>query len=100
MIIITGSILTRPETHDEIVALGIEHSARSRAEPGCIGHNIHVDCENRSRLVFVEYWADAQAVRDHFKVPESGAFVRQATKLAAAPPEMNIYSAEEANLAG
>ncbi len=94
MIIITGSVLTKPETHSELVALCIQHSARSRAEPGCIAHNVHVDCENPARLVFLEQWADAAAVREHFAVPESGGFVKKIASLAAASPEMALFSAD------
>lgn len=62
MIIITGSAIIRPEHVAEALALGIEHSARSRAEPGCIAHNCHIDAEDPARIVFVEEWADMAAV--------------------------------------
>lgn len=95
MIIITGSVTTRPETHAEMVKISAEHSARSRAEPGCIAHNVHVDCEDGARLVYLELWADAAAVKVHFAVPESGAFVKALTVLAAAPPSISLYTANE-----
>ena len=41
MIIVTGSVRARPDTEAELVALCREHSARSRAEEGCIAHNVH-----------------------------------------------------------
>ena len=94
MIIITGSVQSKPDTHQELVAICIEHSARSRAEQGCIAHNVHVDCENPERLVFLERWADAAAVKAHFAVPASGDFVKNLARLAATPPEMTIFSAE------
>jgi quinol monooxygenase YgiN len=90
MILITGSILARPDTFDAIREAGIEHSRRSRAEPGCVSHNIHVDCENPLRLVFVERWKDRAAVAAHFKVKASIDFVMSARKLAATPPEIEI----------
>ena len=77
MIIITGSALTKSETHGEMIVICTEHSARSRAESGCIAHNVHVDCENPARLVFVEQWADTAAVKAHFAVPASGQFVKR-----------------------
>lgn len=94
MIIITGSATIRPEHFDEALALGIEHSTRSRAEPGCLAHNCHVDAESQHRIVFVEEWADLDAVKTHFAVPESGAFVRRLTGWAATAPVMRIFSAE------
>ncbi len=95
MIIITGSVRTRPETRDELIGLCVEHSQRSRAEPGCIAHNVHTDCEDAARLVFLELWADAAAVKTHFAVPESGAFVRAIGGLAAEAPTIQIYTGNE-----
>jgi len=90
MILITGSILARPDTLDALREAGVEHSRRSRGEPGCISHNIHIDCENPLRLVFVERWKDRAAVATHFKVKASIEFVMSARKLGAAPPEIEI----------
>ena|SRR3990167_2914242 len=95
MILITGSVQLRPEHREAAFALGIEHSARSRAEPGCIAHNCLVDTENPNRMAFLEEWTDMAAVKAHFAVPESGAFVRELSTLAVGAPEMRIYSAEQ-----
>lgn len=97
MIIVVGHVITRPETAARITELCIEHSQRSRAEPGCISHNVHVDCEDPSRLVFVEQWTDAEALKAHFAVPESIAFVREVRALAAARTEMKVFEAQEAS---
>ena len=95
MIVITGGIVMKPECRDAAIALGAEHSARSRAEPGCLAHNVHVDAENASRLVFFEQWADMAAVTAHFAVPESGAFVRDLAKLANGAPWMRVFEGSE-----
>ena len=100
MIIITGGIAMKPESREHAIALGAEHSARSRAEPGCIAHNCHVDVEDSNRLVFVELWDDMAAVRAHFAVPESGEFVRQLAALGDGAPEMRIFEASEARRGG
>ncbi|HVR91858.1 MAG TPA: putative quinol monooxygenase [Novosphingobium sp.] len=95
MIIITGGIAMKPESRDQAIALGCQHSARSRAEPGCIAHNCHVDCEDEARLVFVELWQDLDAVKLHFAVPESGQFVRELAVLADGMPEIRLFTADE-----
>lgn len=95
MIIVTGSIEAKPEHLDELLRLSLEHVARSRKEPGCLSHDVHIDAENSNRLVFFEQWADNDALQAHFVVPESGAFVQQAAQLAAGPSELNMYSAEK-----
>ena len=99
MIVITGSAVLKPETRDAAIALGVAHSARSRGEPGCIAHNVQVDAEDPRRLVFLELWSDAAAVRAHFAVPESGAFVRALSGMAQGAPEMRIYQAEDVTAA-
>ena len=72
MIIISASFTVPAARRDEIIALCAEHSARSRAEPGCVSHHIHADCEDPARLFFHEEWQDEAAVAAHFAVPESG----------------------------
>lgn len=95
MIIVTGKVLTNAENRAAIEAESVAHCRRSRAEPGCIAHNVHADCEEPDRLVFVEKWKDAAALRAHFAVPDSWAFVRTMSALATEPPSMEIYAAEE-----
>ena len=96
MIIITGSVLAKPETFDELRALCLEHTRRSRLEPGCLSHDVHVHAEDPLRLFFFETWADRAAVDAHFAVPESGAFVRAAVGLTAEAPSIAIYDAQRA----
>lgn len=95
MIIITGGIEMKPEHRAEALRLAIEHSQRSRTEPGCLAHNCHIDCEDANRLVFVEEWANIAAVRKHFAAPESGAFVRKLAALGDGAPWMRRYEASD-----
>ncbi len=100
MIIITATIPTTPENRDAVIALCIEHCARSRAERGCIRHHIHADCEDRMRLFFHEEWQDEAAVAAHFAVPESRDFVKRLVALVGDRPEIRIHRAEPVNMAG
>ena len=93
MIIVTGSIVARPDTIDQLIAVSLEHVHRSRAEAGCLAHGVHRDVENPLRLVFLEEWVDRDALMAHFRVPESVAFVRAAGKLAAEAPELRMFDA-------
>ncbi|MDO9370025.1 MAG: putative quinol monooxygenase [Sphingopyxis sp.] len=95
MILITGHIILTPEHRERMIALGAEHSARSRGEVGCLAHNCHIDVENPDRLTFVEEWADIAAVRTHFAVPASAAFVADMRALSPQPPVIRIYTAED-----
>ena len=95
MIIITGHVTLTPEHCERMIALGAEHSARSRSEAGCLAHHCHVDVEDALRLTFVEEWESIAAVRAHFAVPASGAFVAEMRRLSPEPPVIRIYAAED-----
>jgi len=96
MVIVLGSVVIREGSIEEAVQVSLEHVHRSRAEPGCHSHSVHRDCENPQRLIFVEEWADSASLQQHFRVPESGAFVQALTALAAEPPSMVIYEGDRA----
>ena len=93
MILVVGSVVAAPGRVAEVLALSRAHVLRSRAEPGCVAHAVHVDAENPDRLVFVEQWADADALRAHFALAESRAFAAALGTLAAGLPELAIYEA-------
>lgn len=95
MIVVTGSVTARPDSFDEVKRLSLEHVHRSRTEPGCISHAVHVDCENPLRLVFFEQWADRAALSAHFAVPASRDFVRSLQSLAAATTTIELYDAHK-----
>ena len=94
MIVVTGSVVVTPETFDEVRRLSLEHVARSRKEPGCISHAVHVDCENPLRLFFFEQWADETALRVHFGVPATRQFVKALMALSVQSSGTEIYRAD------
>ena len=93
MIVVTGSVTARADSFDEVRRLSLEHVHRSRLEPGCISHAVHIDCENPLRLVFIEQWTDRATLLAHFAVPASRQFVRALQSLAAAATTIEIYDA-------
>jgi quinol monooxygenase YgiN len=94
MIVVTGSVTARPETFEEVQKLGLEHVRRSRTEPGCLSHAVHIDCENPLRLVFIEQWADRAALATHFAVPASRDFVRALGPLSSGAADIQIYDSQ------
>jgi quinol monooxygenase YgiN len=58
MILVTGSIVAREEAFEEVLRACLAHVERSSNEPGCISHDVHIDCQNPMRLFFFEQWAD------------------------------------------
>ncbi|MCU1396903.1 MAG: antibiotic biosynthesis monooxygenase [Acidimicrobiales bacterium] len=94
MIVVTGSIVAKPEAVEEVLAMSLEHVHRSRLEPGCLLHSVHRDVEDTNRLMFLEHWADRDALLAHFAVPDSRAFGKAAEQLASERSTMTIYDAE------
>jgi quinol monooxygenase YgiN len=93
MIVVTGSVTARADSFAEVLELSLEHVQRSRTEPGCLSHAVHVDCENPMRLVFFEQWADRSALLAHFSVPASRDFVRSLQGLADRATTIELYDA-------
>jgi len=90
MLIVTGSVTARPETFEQLLEAALAHVRRSRAEPGCLSHSVHVDCENPMRLFFYEEWEDRAALDAHFAVPESLDYMKTARELAASGTKIKI----------
>ena len=100
MIIVLGSVVVRAGCLDEALALSREHVARSRAEPGCVAHDVHIDPDDPSRLVFVERWSSREALWVHFAVPASRAFGKALAGLASQPPAIEVFDATAVALPG
>ena len=95
MVIVLGSVEIDAGSMTQALELSQAHVERSRQEPGCLQHGVHIDGENENRLVFVERWQNMESLQQHFRVPESGEFVRDLGKLATSDPQMKIYNASE-----
>jgi quinol monooxygenase YgiN len=92
MLIVTGSVRARQHTIERAFELSLEYVHR------CLLHSVLRDAEDPLRLVFLEYWADTDALQAHFSVPASAAFVHEVAALADESPEMSIYDARPVNV--
>ena len=95
MLIVTGSVTARPDSFEALRREALDHVHRSRAEPGCLTHSVHVDCEEPLRLVFYEEWSDRAALNAHFSQPGSAAFMQAVRELAAASTRVRILPVQE-----
>lgn len=93
MIIVTGSATARPDSLEALRQASLDHVHRSRAEPGCISHAVHVDCEDPLRLVFFECWQDMGRLKEHFRQPGSAEFMAAVRSLAASSEPIAMYEA-------
>jgi quinol monooxygenase YgiN len=100
MVLVTATVQARADSIDELRRLSLEHVARSRAEPGCLEHGVSVDANDGLRLVFVERWADRETLAVHAALPASRAFGKAVARLAAQPPALHAYDAEEVAFPG
>lgn len=98
LILVTGHIVARPETLEELLRISLEHVRRSRTESGCISHNVHIDCESPLRLVFAETWADEAALLAHFAVPASREFAAEVARLGTEQPAIAIWRSRPSDL--
>jgi quinol monooxygenase YgiN len=93
LIIVIGSIVVEQGRVDEALKISQQHVDRSRTEPGCISHGVHIDAENLQRLVFVEEWEDMDALSQHFRVAASIDFIKDIEAMATEAAVMSIFDA-------
>jgi quinol monooxygenase YgiN len=98
MIIVTGSVRARTDTLAAVLEASLEHVRRSRTEPGCLLHSVHQSVEDPLLVVFLEHWADRDALTTHFAQPGSNDFVKSVAALAAERPSIEIYEATPLSL--
>jgi quinol monooxygenase YgiN len=93
LILVTGSVTARADSIEALIAASLAHVQRSRAETGCLSHDVSRSIEEPLRLTFVERWADRESLDIHFKQPGSLEFLSAVRALAAASDGMRIYQA-------
>ena len=70
MIIVLGSIVADQTRSKQFAGSAWSMCTGRAAEPGCVAHAVHIDCENPLKLVFIEKWTDAATLAAHFKVKD------------------------------
>lgn len=97
MLIVTGALIAEPGKFDQAFAAAQAHTRASRAEPGCISHDVFPDPDNPDRLFFYERWESMDALKVHFGVTEARGFSASLGGVARADPanRLSIYEANE-----
>jgi len=91
MLIVNGDVIARPESFETLLEASLDHAERSRLEPGCLDHQVCLDCENPLRLVFFEQWSDRPSLDAHFRRPASAMFLDALRCLAASTAPLTIF---------
>ena len=69
MIVVTGSVVARQDTFDEVRQLSLEHVRRSRKEPGCVSYTAHFVEGEPATVVIYEQFANEAALDQHRNAP-------------------------------
>ena len=83
MYTIIGTVTARPETRAELHALLTAQVTPTRAEPGCINYDFHVDAADQCIFVFYENWTSRAALDTHLAMPHLQPLFSQLDRLLA-----------------
>ena len=82
---IIGTVTAKPETRVELQVLLTEQVAPTRAEPGCINYEFHVDSADPCCFVFYENWHTQADLDAHLQMPHLNPLFSQLDRLLAKP---------------
>lgn len=85
---IIGTVIAKPDTRDELLALLGTQVAPTRAEPGCINYDFHVDAEDSCCFVFYENWRTQADLDAHLAMPHLVPLFSQLDRLLARPVQI------------
>ncbi|MBA3809031.1 MAG: antibiotic biosynthesis monooxygenase [Solirubrobacterales bacterium] len=92
MILVTGRVHVPAEHHERFVEVATEMCRNSRAEEGCGGYRVYADLEQPERYVFVEEWADDDALQRHFGQAHTAAFMSSLRGLLGGPADVLFHT--------
>jgi len=85
---IIGTVTAKPETREELENLLAAQVAPTRAEPGCINYDFHVDADDPCVFVFYENWRSQADLDAHMKTPHLLPLLSEINRLLTSPVEI------------
>ena len=85
-----GTVVARNETREDLQRILSAMVAPTRAEPGCINYDFHVDAEDPNVFVFYENWKSRADLDAHLKTPHLAPLIGRLDELLARPVEMRF----------
>jgi quinol monooxygenase YgiN len=95
LIIITARIQCKPGTEDEFIAAANEVVAKTLEEPGCLAYSCLRDVADGSKFMFIEEWADRDALKEHFGAEHLRQFGEKAAHAFLQNPEIVMHTVEK-----
>ncbi len=92
MIVVTGRVRIAAENRERFVAVATEMCKHSREDDGCRGYRVYADLEQDDRYVFIEEWADEDALLAHFGQPHTGFFMSALVPMLAEPDDAVFHT--------
>lgn len=85
---VIGTLRARPERRDDLQSILAAMVSPTRAEPGCINYDFHVDAADPCVFVFYENWRSDADLEAHMKMPHLQPLLSQADRLLAEPVDV------------
>jgi quinol monooxygenase YgiN len=94
LIIVTARVQCKPGSEDEFITAAREVVARTLEEPGCLAYSCLRDLADESVFMFIEEWADRDALKEHFGAEHLGQF-REAAHALLQNQEIRMHTVEK-----
>ena len=88
---IIGMVVAKPEKREELRAILAAQVVPTRAEPGCMNYDFHVDAEDPNAFMFYENWRSRADLETHLRMPHLAPLQRRLDELLARPVEMRFH---------
>ena len=92
MIVVVGRVDIPAERQAAFTEVSTEMCRCSREEDGCLGYRVYADLEQPGQYVFVEEWADDDALQRHFGEPHTGVFMQALGGLLGGPADARFHT--------
>ena len=91
MIVIAGTVPTKPERREEIIAAAVAMMTASNAEPGCNSYRFSFAMDDPALVCISEEWVDQAALDAHFAMPHMAEFQGKLRDVVAGPGSFTKY---------
>lgn len=94
MVVVGGSVPTKPEMRAEIEAAVREVVEQTKPEPGCRRYDFYWDVRDPNILGVLEEWETRAHLDAHLAQPHTVRFLSMVPQFASGPVDVKIYAVE------